>query len=130
MPWALLPMLHQMKLLSRSDATGLPRDYEPRCCYSHQEPEANYAKWWHDVIRVVDVYVQSEGLEHPKPDGQSKRHQYCYTNEMLHQMLRFAATILCAESITRALNVNRTLTAYRELAQFTRVPRQIFKHSF
>jgi hypothetical protein len=82
---------HRPLLFCSSDATGLPRDYEPHCCYTHQEPEANYAKWWHDVIRAVDVYVQSEGLEHPKPDGQSERHQHCYTNEMLHQIPRVAA---------------------------------------
>jgi hypothetical protein len=69
----------------RSGATKLVcGNYEPHRRYSHQEPEADYARCYH-VIRVVHVDVQSEVLERPKPDHQSKHHEHCYTNEMFHQ---------------------------------------------
>ena len=58
---------------------------EPHRRYSHQEPEADYAKWRYGVILVVYLDVQREVREHPKPDGQSKRHEHRYANEMFHQ---------------------------------------------
>ena len=59
-------------------------DHEPHRRHSHQEPEADYAKWRHEVI-VVYVDVQREVWRQQKPDGQSKRHEHRYANEMFHR---------------------------------------------
>lgn len=82
-------------------------DHEPHRRHSHQEPEDDRAEGNARLKRAPVYVAQKDALKRPKPDGQSKRHEHRYANEMLHHVCVFRNS-----PFERSLSLSRSSSVY------------------